>query len=293
MFRGVAMLLLVAGILGSLPLPPVPSSADDVSYTLYGSAASGWGFSDTSLTNPGPTLTVYRSDVVTLDLFASDTEPHNWFIDVNNNTKLDAGEPGSPDFNVPASENVTWNFTANLVGRYWYRCRYHPATMTGIIDILSARPRSYTLYGSAAGGWGLTRTNLTDPGPTLTVGQGANVTLNLSATDGEPHNWFIDYNNNSRIDPGEPSSPDFNVPETTNLTWNFTATRAGVYTYRCLYHPGTMKGLIVIQGTEEPPDGGTVQVGLVSGIMLATVVFVLLFAVGYHVRAVRAHRRPK
>jgi len=281
------------GTIGMSVMGGMSASADTLNYTLYGSAAGGWGDSNVSLTNPGPTLTVYRLDLVILNLSATDKEPHNWFIDVNNNSRVDANEPSSPDFNIPGSERITWNFTASLVGRYVYRCRYHPSQMTGIIDILQARPRNYTLYGSASGGWGSSNATLTNPGPTLVVDQGANVTLTLFATDGEPHNWFIDFNNNSRVDANEPSSPDFNIPGSENITWSFTAVRAGVYTYRCRYHLSTMTGIIVVRGSGGPGGDEGTAVGLVAGIMLVTIVFVLLFAVGYHVRAVRAHRRPK
>jgi hypothetical protein len=92
---------------------------------------------------------------------------------------------------------------------------------------------SIHLWMSRAGGWGTTNTSLSIPGPNLAVTQGDNVTMYLIGTDGRNHNWFIDYNNNSAVNAGEPSSPTFtNAGLPAPGSWNFTANRNGTFVYR-------------------------------------------------------------
>jgi hypothetical protein len=75
------------------------------------------------------------------------------------------------------------------------------------------------------------------------------------------------------------------------IVWNFTADRPGTWTYRCRYHPTKMTGTINVIGESRPlPTPG---VGLVTGIMILTIGFVLVFAITYHVRAMRASKRKK
>src|SRR6267378_7344942 len=62
-------------------------------------------------------------------------------------------------------------------------------------------PTSLTLYGDAGRGWGLNTSQITGPGPTITVFLGYPVTLTLVGADPPPaqvtHNWFIDYDGNN------------------------------------------------------------------------------------------------
>jgi plastocyanin len=62
-----------------------------------------------------------------------------------------------------------------------------------------------------------------------------------------PHNWFIDFNGNNHVDPGEVSSPDFSS-STNAVVFNFTVPtdRVGLFEYVCRFHPTTMRGQIVI-----------------------------------------------
>jgi len=139
---------------------------------------------------------------------------------------------------------------------------------------------SITLYGSRAAGWGLTNTSLTIPGPPLTVHIGDNVTLILNATDNRNHNWFIDYNNNSAVNAGEPSSPAFT---NAGLRWNFTVSNnTGTFRYRSRFGSDTvtMWGNITIlpAGTTPPPIlGGENTVLIVAGVIVI-IVAVIAFA---------------
>src|SRR5436853_6689662 len=70
----------------------------------------------------------------------------------------------------------------------------------------AARDLPIQLYGSRSTGWGLTHTSLSVPGPSLAVGVGDHVTLNLTSFDGNRHNWYIAYHRNSAVHATETSS---------------------------------------------------------------------------------------
>ena len=117
-----------------------------------------------------------------------------------------------------------------------------------------------TLYGSTGGifhqtppiGWGFSATTITTPGPTITINQYDYLNLTLYSEDGEPHQFFVDYNNDSTIDPGDPAMPTTFSSSTVGTVWGFNATRSGTFTYRCAIHPSMMYGtLIVVQAVAE------------------------------------------
>lgn len=106
---------------------------------------------------------------------------------------------------------------------------------------------TYILHGSATKGWGNTTADLTNPGPTLYVYAGQNVSLILYSDDGIPHTWFIDFNNNQRTDGSEPTTAIFSSPSAP-LVYNFTVpwNWTGEWTYRCGIHPLQMTGMFVV-----------------------------------------------
>lgn len=288
----VSALPAVAG--SAAPRAPAPTGTSDA-YTLYGDAGTGWGFAANNTTRPGPTLRIGYGDTVQLTLIAADQANHNWFIDYNNNSFPDPGEPSSPVFSN--TNSIVWNFTADGVGTFIYRCKVHPGTMWGVI-VISA-PTRYTLYGaiglanSTAVGWGFNATNLSAPGPTLIIEAGVNVTLTLHSADGVPHSWFIDYDNNSAISSGEAVSQTFGGSGNPNpVNDSFTATRTGTYVYRCGIHTAQMWGVIVILG-HETSASNAFPIGLIPGIMLVVIGGLLILGVVYQVRATRAARLRK
>jgi plastocyanin len=111
-----------------------------VRFVLYGNAASGWGFSSTKITNPGPPLVFLWGTRVNLTLRATDTlVTHSWFLDYNDNLQADANEPKSPDFSSATAVN-NWSFVADRTGNWTYRCSYHQNSMTGIVTIIGGPP---------------------------------------------------------------------------------------------------------------------------------------------------------
>ena len=269
--------------------PPLISTGLVENITLYGAADTGWGFGANNTTNPGPHLFVTYGDTVQLTLIAADGATHTWFIDYNNNTQPDPGEHNSLEFSP--GNSILWNFTADQVGTFVYRCSIHRTSMTGLITI--AAPTHYTLYGHAIEGWGFSPTNITKPGPTLVVEAGVNVTLTLFAADGATHTWFIDFDNSSTVNGAETPSPGFGGSGFQNpINYTFSASGGGTYAYRCGIHLSTMWGMIVIIGKAAPPTPGF-PIPLIPGIMLGVIVGVLFLAAVYQVRAVRAARLKK
>jgi plastocyanin len=127
-----------------------------------------------------------------------------------------------------------------LIGMSVGSIRIQEAKAAATVDI--------TLYGSASGGWGFSATNITSPGPTITINQYDYLNLTLHSEDGLPHQFFVDYNNNGVIDTGEPASTTFS----SSTTFGFNATTSGNFTYRCAVHPIVMYGkLIVVQVVPE------------------------------------------
>jgi hypothetical protein len=277
-----------------------PAVAPRTNFTLYGHSIDGWGFSNATTSKPGPTLTVYLGDSVEMTLIAKENvgTPHNWFLDYNNLSSRDQGEPGSADFNGLGDPRVGFlPFIADRPGLWAYRCGFHPTTMWGMLQVMpTGRPLNATLVGSSNRGWGVSNATISNPGPGIQVGSGAHITLTLLANASDAntrHNWFIDYDGNKQRDTGEPVSPDFNGPGDLKVVrFPFNATRAGSFTYRCEFHPTVMRGTIDIVGQASAPPAG-LGVGLIPAIMLIALGGVLVFAVAYQVRAVRAAKRHK
>jgi len=102
------------------------------SFTLYGKALGGWGFTASSITSPGPTMRVEQGDAVNLTLISSDGLDHNFFVSYTNHSSPSSGDPKSPDFTATQS----FKFTAtNTVGTYKYYCVYH-AAMWGYFQVV-------------------------------------------------------------------------------------------------------------------------------------------------------------
>src|SRR5437773_1623643 len=147
--------VLCASIAAAIARVPAPSAApfqlhaadlpprtgiSPVNYTLYGNAVGGWGFSSTTIREPGPNITVFYGDRVNLTLFGTDSAPHSWFIDYNDDMAPSPGEPASKDFNVPGDVVGALTFLASQTGNWTYRCHVHPASMTGTISIVGGPP---------------------------------------------------------------------------------------------------------------------------------------------------------
>ncbi len=115
--------------------------ADTVNFRLYGSAGGGWGFASNTISSPGPTITVTQNDYVNLTLVSQDGFPHQFFVDYNNNSVADAGEPASPQF----SGTIVFGFNATNSGNFTYRCNFHPSIMFGMFTVNQTVPEFTSL----------------------------------------------------------------------------------------------------------------------------------------------------
>jgi hypothetical protein len=153
-----------------------------------------------------------------------------------------------------------------------------------LASVFSATPaaadRTISLYGSRAGGWGLTNTSITSLGPHLQIVQGENVTLFLTSADDFSHDWFIDYDKDGSDGGDEPGHPGTFGAITENFT--FSADRNGTYLYRSAGDADgeRMWGLITIHppGTSLPGGGGADVTSLaIVGVIIAVVAVVALY----------------
>ncbi|TMI33463.1 hypothetical protein E6H28_01980 [Candidatus Bathyarchaeota archaeon] len=123
-------LLIAAGMLGITLLPALPR-ASPASFTLFGRILppAGWGAMTTTVTSPGPDLTVLPGETVTISLTSDDGISHNWGVDYNGNGVSDPGEPLSSNFGSTA---IPFTFTATTTpGTYTYWCFIHKGPMFG------------------------------------------------------------------------------------------------------------------------------------------------------------------
>ena len=100
--------------------------------TLYGSASQGWGFTQQSMSSPGPIIDFQEGDLYNITLISVDGLSHQFFVDYNGN--------GIPDANDPVSQ--TFSSTTNILyapdrtGEYPYYCNIHPSVMYGNVSIV-------------------------------------------------------------------------------------------------------------------------------------------------------------
>jgi len=102
-------------------------------FTLYGAATQGWGFTNTSISSPGPPITVEQGDTVNVTLISYDGAPHQFFVSYTNALSPSSGDPESAVF----SGTTNFQFVAtNTTGTYTYRCAIHPSVMYGSFKVV-------------------------------------------------------------------------------------------------------------------------------------------------------------
>ena len=121
--RTLAAVVLAGLLLASFGFA-IPATATESPTYLYANRSTGWGFSNTSLTSPGPNLEVEVGEHVTLNLTSLDGRNHNWFIDYNGNSAVDANESYSDSGTFRG--NLQYDFTVgNQTGTFVYRSRFN------------------------------------------------------------------------------------------------------------------------------------------------------------------------
>jgi plastocyanin len=261
LIAALAFLLAASGPVVTLPAngaaPPQVSPAAVYTLSLYGSATGGWGLKPNNLTNPGPSLTMFAGDTVTINLYSIDNASlnHTWYVDLNKNNVNDTSDIDAGVFNTSTSPR-TFTFTVpNQPGTYTYYCVFHPSVMKGSVTILPAP--TYVLYASASSGWGNTSSTIANPGPTLAAHQGDVLTFELISEDGQTHMLFIDVDHSGPVpDASDPQSSRFGGDLTPVVAWSYTVAAApGNYTYYCGIHQMAMEGSFHVVATQGPPAG--------------------------------------
>ncbi len=111
-------------------------------FTLYGSYVSGWGFSASNITSPGPVIVVDLNDVVNLTLINVDTgyyaASHRFLLSYENSSTQHSGDVVSSD--IGPGQTVVLTFTANVSGTFTYYCVFHPSPMYGTFIVTPAVP---------------------------------------------------------------------------------------------------------------------------------------------------------
>lgn len=272
----VALALAAPNAAAQSAAPVEPQAAPvTATYTLYGNATGGWGFTPSSVSEPGPTITAAVGETVTLRLYAQDAPTsHTWFLALDGGSGPTAGEPNATAFSSATAPEV-FSFTVPArIGSYQYKCGIHPTTMTGSFVIVAAP--DYVLYGSATQGWGSTPSTIHNPGPNLTAKEGVPLEIAFYSTDNATHAFFVSYDGGLTPTSGEPASADFSssvVP----VFLNFTPSQAGNFSYYCKYHTTAMKGTISITSTASPPPSYTVYAAIivvVAIVAIAAAVFI-------------------
>ncbi len=131
------VLLLIASILLQIHgIPPIIHQARAATITLWGDfGLGGWGFTSSSITDPGPTLTTTPGGTVSLSLFSHDPPtPHQFCVDYEQTPDFLCQTPTEPQ-SAQFSSSVTprsFTFTASTTpGNYTYFCVIHGSGMVG------------------------------------------------------------------------------------------------------------------------------------------------------------------
>jgi hypothetical protein len=102
-------------------------------FAAANSTANGWGYTASSITSPGPTITVNRGDIVNLTLTSMDGITHNFYVDYSGDTEPSPGEPKSAPFPAPPywMPTIVYTFEASKSGVFTYYCQFYKSIMYG------------------------------------------------------------------------------------------------------------------------------------------------------------------
>jgi len=202
------------------PAPPVALSAANIA------------FSTTSLTLP--------PGKATIDFKNTDTAPHNVHI-------FDGADASAPSLFmgniVPPGGSATYDVTGLKDGStYFFHCDVHPTQMTGKVTVSSA---GASAAGPASSGpifLGAANTQFNKS--TITIAANKATTVNFHNGDSTIHNFDIISGPPPYAKPATQPTP---AQAGQSVTYNIPALPAGTYDFQCDFHPGSMKGTLVVQ----------------------------------------------
>ena len=144
------------------------------------------------------------------------------------------------------------------------------------VQTCKASSHDFTMYGDAGLGWGSSADMITSPGPKIILKQNDVLNLTLISHDGAPHQFFVDYNNDSILQSSEPHSSVF----ATNTTFQFMADDLNdTFVYRCSFHPAIMYGTLTVH---TPPIPEFPSFLILPLFMITTLLAVIVYERKYH-----------
>ena len=252
--RKLSVLLLIVGlIVGPLAIGTFSARGASKSFTLYGDAVTGWGFTSGGESMPGPTMTVDQGDSVTMTLYADDSLPHGFHIDYDGDGVVDTGEPYSGIFSSPTTP-LTYTFTASVSGTFLYRCTVHPAMMFGTWKTNAPAP----VHDVAV-------TSVTATPLTVTAGDPVTVTVVVENQGTVQETTSVSATAGSISVGSNPITLDAGATDAVVLTWDTTGVAPGDYVITGAASPVTGEtdlsdnemtdGTVTVQSPPPPPPG--------------------------------------
>ncbi len=244
-------LLIVGLIVGPLLIGAFTARGASKSFTLYGDAATGWGFTSGGETMPGPTMTVDQGDSVTMTLYADDSLPHGFHIDYDGDGVVDSGEPYSGIFSSPTVP-LTYTFTASVSGTFRYRCTVHPTMMFGT-------------WTTTAAVHDIAVTSVTASPLTVTAGDSVTVTVVVANQGTVQETTTVGAYAGSMSVGSNPVTLDAGATDAVVLTWDTTGIAPGDYVIKGTASQVTGEtdlsdnemtdGTVTVQSPPPPPPG--------------------------------------
>ncbi len=144
---------------------------------------NGWNYSQP--TGKNPTITVLETDNVYISLSASDTQQHQFYVDMDRNGVNDCAfrDLCSGVFNSTSPTTRGWSSGIIPVGTYHYYDSYNQATTNGTLIV---QPGPYLATArinlvASTNGWNVSLPS--GPNPTITIRWVQNVFINFSSVD--------------------------------------------------------------------------------------------------------------
>ena len=144
----VIIVVVVAGVLAYEYIKPsstTPGGGTHIDIYATDSPSYGFGNSTSSITSPGPTITLTAGQTYTVTLHNVGTMPHNWAIvsqKTNGNTNLafSGAQIGSASNPVAPGSSASATFTAGSAGSYYYICQVDSHVDLGMWGTVTVNP---------------------------------------------------------------------------------------------------------------------------------------------------------
>jgi hypothetical protein len=174
-------------LVGLVPLAiSTPAKAGAVSFNLYVNSL-GWSDQPGREARPGPTIIVYKSDMITVNLHSEDHLPHGLYIDYKNCGYACLGDYISPQTTLTVWD-ITFSFPADTAGTFQYGDQVVAANVGTWFTRLNSPPTASFRAPTAETSW--------------TGGVSHNISIDVVDPNGDPVQVWVNYSYG-----GGPSQP--------------------------------------------------------------------------------------